>query len=296
MPLRRADWIINKSPVRVLGDSSGPHSTAIIVGKNTILACAHSLEIVRLKKGENMYKYTEDYWIQPDFTKNKKGEITDEGRVNIKLFKFHEENDWALFIRGDKFLFEDSEIATIDSSPIDKCDRVLAHMDAIVLHCPVALQFGIQKVEEFRIGCQISATHIAGHSTHHVKYAKGDLIAGSSGGAVYVYPSISVLGLHTEAITDGAYEEEEEDKEFVPTHKRVESEDDAYAPFETSTQEEQTRKRIKNESESVFSRSGGNNGNGSGLIICKFPRLMHYIKENEKQYNSCVHRSSTDGE
>ncbi len=147
MPLRGADWIINTSPVRVLGDSSGPHSTAIIVGKNTILACAHSLEIVRLKEGENKYKYTEDYWIQPDFTKNRKGEITDEGRVNIKLFKFHNENDWALFIRGDKFSFEDSEIATIDSSPIDKCDRVLAHMYAIVLHCPVALQFGIQKVE-----------------------------------------------------------------------------------------------------------------------------------------------------
>jgi hypothetical protein len=161
------------------------------VGKNTVLACAHSLEIVVLKKGENMYKYTENYWIQPDFTKNKKG------RVNIQLFKFHEENDWALFIRADKFLFEDSEVATIDSSLIDKCDIVLAHMDAIVLHCPVALQFGINKVEEFQIGCQISATIIAGQSTHHVKYAKGDLIAGSSGGAVYVHPSISVLGLHT---------------------------------------------------------------------------------------------------
>jgi hypothetical protein len=113
-----------------------------------------------------------------------------------------------------------------------------------------------------------------------------------------VHPSISVLGLHTEAITDGAYEEEEEAKKFIQTHKRVDSEDDPYAPFEMSIQEEQTRKRMKNESESVFSRSGGNNGNGSGLIICKFPRLMHYIKENEKQYtsSSCdVHRSSTDG-
>ena len=111
-----------------------------------------------------------------------------------------------------------------------------------------------------------------------------------------MYPSSSVLGLHTEAITDEYGEEEEEEKKFVPTHKRVESEEGAYASFETSIQEDQTRKRIKNESESVFSRSGGNNGNGSGLIICKFPRLMHYIKENEKQYNSCVHRSSTDGE
>ena len=55
MPLRRADWIINKSPVRVLGDSSGAHSTAIIVGKNTVLACAHSLEIVPLKKSKNTY-------------------------------------------------------------------------------------------------------------------------------------------------------------------------------------------------------------------------------------------------
>jgi hypothetical protein len=42
--ISRSDWSINASPHRVLGDDQdGPHSSAIIVGRRTVVACAHSL-------------------------------------------------------------------------------------------------------------------------------------------------------------------------------------------------------------------------------------------------------------
>jgi hypothetical protein len=74
------------------------------------------LIIVETKRSTNHYKYLEDYWIQSRVTKNKRGECTDEGRVRIKLYKFHEDNDWALFERADEGSFLQSEVAVIDTS------------------------------------------------------------------------------------------------------------------------------------------------------------------------------------
>jgi hypothetical protein len=278
------DWIVNTSPVRVLGDDiSGPHSTAIIVGSRTVVACAHSLDLLiddshRNTKSNTHYKYLEDYWIQPQFTRNIRGEVTDDNRIPIKLFKFNVDNDWALFVRADGALFAESEIATIDNSPLDNPRRVLAHKMAIVLHCPVSLKSGITKAEEFSVGCQTASVHIQVQSTHHVKYEGRDLCRGSSGGGVYVFPSTSVLGIHSEAINEADYDAEDAVKTIAHSDKRVRSEEEPYKPFDSSNP---PKKKLKNDSETIASVAGGNNGLGSALIICKFSRLMHYIREIE---------------
>jgi hypothetical protein len=278
------DWNINASPVRVLGDDvSGPHSTAIIVGSRTVVACAHSLDLLlddsyRNTKTNTHYKYLEDYWIQPQFTRNIRGEVTDDNRIQIKLFKFNTDNDWALFVRVDDALFEESEIATIDTSPLDHPHRVLAFKDTAVLHCPVALKLSITRAEEFTVGCQIAFVHIQAQSTHHVKYEGRDLCRGSSGGGVYVFPSTSVLGIHSEAINEVDYSAEDAAKTTTPSDKRNCSEEEPYKKFDSS---EPPKKKPNNDSETIASVAGGNNGLGSALIICKFSRLMHYIRELE---------------
>lgn len=278
------DWNINTSPIRVLGDNEyGPHSTAIIIGSRTVIACAHSLGLLIDKSHKNTksnthYIYLEDYWIQPQFTKNIKGEVTENNRIQIKLFKFNMDNDWALFVRADDALFEASEIATIDKSLLEFPHRVLAHKKAAVLHCPVSLMSGITKAEEFSVGCQTASGHVQGQSTHHVKYEGRDLCRGSSGGGVYVFPSTSVLGIHLEAINEADYDAEDV-KVVARSDKRVGSEDDPYKSFDSS--DPPKKKKLKNDSETIASMAGGNNGLGSALIICKFPRLMHYISELE---------------
>ena len=170
----------------------------------------------RNTKSKAHFKYLEDNWIQPQFTKNRRGEFTDDDRVEIRLYKFNVDNDWALFVRVDEKLFAESEVATIDSSPLDYPHRVLAHKMAIVLHCPVSLKSGITKAEEFSVGFQTASVHIQTQSSHHVKYEGRDLCRGSSGGAVYVYPSTFVLGLHLEAITEADYDAEDTKKLLLP--------------------------------------------------------------------------------
>lgn len=280
-----SEWIANTACARILGDDiSGPHSTAIIVGRRTVLACAHSLDLIiddtkRNTKKTTHYMYLEDYWIQLRFTKNKKGECTVEDRVRIKLFKFHEGNDWALFTRADTGSFLESDVAVIDTSLLDNPNLSLSHNRAQVLHCPVSLVSSILKVNEFPVGCQISAVHIQAQSSHHVKYEGRDLCKGSSGGAIFVYPSGALLGMHSEAINEGDYEGEDAAKSISDSDKRVRSEDDAYELFESAPEPKQ--KKVKSDSETIASIAGGINGLGSALILCKFSRLMHYIRELE---------------
>lgn len=278
------DWAINASPVRVLGDNvSGPHSTAIIVGGRTVVACAHSLDLLvddthRNTKSNTHYKYLEDYWIQPQFTRNLRGEITEENRIQIKLFKFNVDNDWALFVRADDALFEESEIATIDTSPLDHPHRVRPFEKTAVLHCPVSLKSGITRAEEFTVGCQTAFVHLQAQSTHHVKYEVRDLCRGSSGGGVYIFPSTSVLGIHSEAFNEADYDADDAKKTIANSDKRVRSEDEPYKSFDSSAL---PKKNVKNDSETIASLAGGNNGLGSALIICKFSSLMYYIRELE---------------
>eukprot|EP01039_Chlorochromonas_danica_P003757 gene3755-4106_t len=46
---------------------------------------------------------------------NIRGEVTADNRVQIKLFKYNEGNDWSLFVRADDALLEEPEIATINT-------------------------------------------------------------------------------------------------------------------------------------------------------------------------------------
>jgi hypothetical protein len=274
------------SPHRVLGvigdDHDGPHSSAIIIGRRTVVACAHSLGLLVDKSQINTrtkirYTYLEDYWIQPSFTRNASGELTTDNRVPLKLFKFNVGSDWALFVRTDDGLFAEDEVASIDVSPILHPSRVLCGKKAIVLHCPVSLKSGITRAKEFSTGLQSAYVHVQAQSTHHVKYEGRDLCRGSSGGGVYVHSSTSVLAMHVEAINEADYDAEDTNTVIANTDKRVCSEDDPYWPIETPAP-----KKVKSDSETIASIAGGNNGLGSAIIICKFPRLMHYIAELEK--------------
>lgn len=56
----------------------------------------------RNTKSKAHFKYLEDNWIQPQFTKNRRGEFTDDDRVEIRLYKFNVDNDWALFVRDHR--------------------------------------------------------------------------------------------------------------------------------------------------------------------------------------------------
>jgi len=261
------------------------------------LGCAHSLGLSeclysdspnewsqpktqKQVKKNKLFKYLEDYWIQPSFTKNSKGEFTKENRIPLKLYKYHSENDWALFIRADNSFFSSDEIATIDRSSLINPTRVLNHLQAIVLHCPVSLGFSIARAGEFSMSCQISSVHVQGQSSHHVKYEGRDLCRGSSGGGLYITGSKSVLGMHIEAVREADYEDPEQNKRIVHTDKRVRSEDQHYDSFEASDQNP-PNKKLKSESETLASIANGNNGLGSAIIICKFPRLLHYIEELE---------------
>jgi hypothetical protein len=128
---------VSPFPHRMLGDDvDGPHSSAIIIGRKTVLACAHSLGLVMDKKrgGKPRYKYIEDYWIQPSFTKDS-GEFTTDNRVPLKLFKFHASNDWALLVRADEKCFAPEEVASIDRSLLNKVAFNLQFSDAVVMSC-----------------------------------------------------------------------------------------------------------------------------------------------------------------
>ena len=127
------------------------------------------------------------------------------------------------------------------------------------------------------MGCQTTFVHLQAQSNHHVKYEGRELCRGSSGGGIYVDNSTSVLGMHVEAINEADYDAEEAEKEIAYTDKR---DSRPYSPIETSNTP--ATKKMKSESETIASLAGGNNGLGSAIIICRFPRLMHYIAELEK--------------
>jgi hypothetical protein len=220
--------------------------------------------------------YLEDYWVQPSVTKLTTALFSSVGRVKITLYKFHPDHDWAIFQRTDG-VFDDSEIAIIDKS-VDINTHMVSH-PAIVLHCPVSLIFNMRRLAEYSIGCNISNVLIQSQSTHHLKYNSMDLVQGSSGGGVFLARSNLLIGLHTEVMTDAEAFEELEDARSIVTTKRVDSEDASYPPLPVDYQP--PKKSKKNESDSVVSAQVKGTGLGSGIIICKFPKLMNCIRQCE---------------
>lgn len=274
VPFFPASWNVSSSPVRVLGDNiEGPHSTAIIVGSKTILACQHSLSFVSATL-RNTFNYNEYYWIQPSVSKTSPTTFSHTDRVELILFKYNVENDWAILQRTDGLEFPPADIATIELSISE--DNLFK--DAKVLHCPISLLNSNSKGNEFPINCNLSAVHIQAQSSHHLKYEGRDLVRGSSGGAVFINPSNKLVGMHIEAISENEYDTSTSEGKVIHGKKRVESEDNnIYAAFQLPP----TKKTKLSDSEAIASVAGGNNGLGSCLIICKFERLMHYINECE---------------
>jgi hypothetical protein len=87
--------------------------------------------------------------------------------------------------------------------------------------------------------------------------------------------------MHIEAINEAEYDvDEDAEMRIAHTDKRVSSEDGPHPP--TVSGSAPPAKKLTVESETIASLAGGNNGMGSALIICKFPRLLHYIDELEK--------------
>lgn len=284
---------LNTSCVRVLGDDViGPHSTAIIVGRKTVIGCAHSLGLVtdpdtsdsrRMKH----LKYVEDYWIQERVTKDLRGECVNENRIALKLYKFHVDNDWALFERCDGKFFQQLEIALIDKTLLTTTSISYLRGNATVLHCPVALFAAIRRVGEYSIGCDQSDVRIQGQSSHHLKYEGRDLTKGSSGGAVFMASSNYLLGMHVEAILETEFEEAPnssvETKIAHTDKKSASGEPVPYPEIEDSNvKDAPNAKKANCESDTVASLAGGNNGRGSALIICKFPKLLQHIDALEK--------------
>ena len=266
------------SPVRILGDGNEPHSTAIIVGPRCVISCAHSLSTLndpdsKTRSRSSVNKLIgDDYWIATSVTRNARGEYHTEKLVSLKLYKFHRWNDWAIFLRCDDQTFSSEEIVTIDTN----VNAGLNYVDtrAQVIQCPV----GFRHPSSSRPGDSINAWRtritIESQSANHFRYEAANLSRGSSGGAVFVYPSLKLIAMHQESFYEVGHDYDESDIN-MKYDKRVESEEKNEEMFEP----EAKKQRKANDSETVRSLSGGNSGQGSAIILCNCSRLIHYVNE-----------------
>jgi len=78
--------------------------------------------------------------------------------------------------------------------------------------------------------------------------------------------------MHIEAVAEADYEADDTKQNIMHTDKRVSNEDQSYDPFEESDQTH-SKSKLKSDSETL---ANGNNGLGSAIIICKFPRLLRH--------------------
>jgi hypothetical protein len=279
---------ISTDHIYVLGDdskgSSEPHSTAIAVGKKCVLACAHSLALIadaskRSTKSRQFLMYEDQYWIQPTISITQDGNCSDFGRIPIRLYKFHPDNDWALFVRDDGLEF--SYFATIDTSPSMIPPNSLPNVrkPAVVLHCPVSLLNNFtDHVGEYMVNCNSKEDfRIQTVSSHHIYYDGGNLVRGSSGGGVHWIDSNLLFAMHTEVVNEAMFDEEEHKRDIAISPKQVTSEDYPYPEVALSASNQATKRQKTCESETIRSLSGGNQGQGRAIIVSRFKRLMHYI-------------------
>jgi hypothetical protein len=218
--------------------------------------------------------------VQIHGTKTRDGKFTDQGRVPVKLLKFHVENDWALFWRDDGNEFPAEDIAQIDRD-VNGQDLVKLE-NGCLIHCPVSLIRQMSRAGEFNIGPHLTKVTVQDQSTHHVRYSTADTTGGSSGGAVFVYPSGLLKCIHTEFIGEDPPAESElvVKEEITPSNKRTDSEEVPYNDFDAGKGPEAKKPKVETFSESNFSgldRRPTNHGFASGFIVASHPRLMHYI-------------------
>lgn len=270
----------------MLGDAKGPCATAIAVGPYAVLSAAHALtkyddpdnKNTKKKKNQKNLVYNEEYWVQPNIECKTDG-YSEEGRVHLELYKFHEENDWALFRRIDGKVFP--EFA--DIYQLTDAENVVGQ-SMTIHHCPVALLSQFGGARQYNLACNVQLGMFQSQSSHHAYYSVGKLYRGSSGGAIYVNGDSLLLGMHLETWTDVEYDPEESDENVYikDTPKRVSSEDYPYDVRTLKPDPDQvvsTNKKRKSDSEGVASVVSCMSGQGCAIIICKYKRLMHCIDE-----------------
>jgi hypothetical protein len=262
-----------------LGNPTGPHSTAIAVGRKAVLCCAHSLALIvdpgkRASKTTQYLQFGEVYWVQPSITIDATGQYTNHGRIAVELFKFSVENDWAVLLRADGAEFSAGDFADIDAISKPMPITPLIHQSALLLHCPVALINGIAKANEYTVHVNVNGVVIQTGSSHHVHYNGNNTTKGSSGGALHLAGSTQVLGMHISSLNEVDFEEEDSNQVIAPSTKRFDSEQD---PYPSLPAKKKTKKQC--DSETIGSLCGGNQGQGSALIISQFSKLLKYLGE-----------------
>lgn len=251
-----------------------------------LIGCAHSLERIqdpnkRSSRSVKYTKYLESYWVQGSGTMNTKKQFTVEDRVPVKLLKFHVKNDWALFWRDDGNEFLDADIAVIDRD-VNNQDLVELQKGCLI-HCPVSLLKQMTRAGEFNISPHLTKISVQDQSTHHVRYSTTDTTGGSSGGAMFVYPSGFLKCIHTEFIGEDTTVEPEsktQTETITPTDKRTDSEEVPYSEFDEDIDADAKKFKLETFSESNFSgreRRPTNHGMASGFIVASHYRLMYYI-------------------
>jgi hypothetical protein len=135
----------------------------------------------------------------------------------LKLYKFHVENDRALFLRVDELEF--GYFPQIETLTV-----TVTHNPANLLHCPVSFLHQMQYSQEYSLSCNISAVTIQNQSSHHLKYSGESPYRGSSGGALYLGNSNKVVGMHLEAVREVDYEEVNNPRTILFSNKRTSSE------------------------------------------------------------------------
>jgi hypothetical protein len=279
---------ISTDHIFVVGDDSSgesdPHSTAFVIGKKTVLSCAHSLALASdsskmSTRGKSFFVYVEDYWIQPSVSIGVDGKWNNDERIPVKLYKFHPDNDWALFVRADGNEF--TSFAKIDMTPSTLPPRTLPNVSKpmVILHCPVGLLHNFtERCGEYTVSCNKTMNCvIQSQSSHHIYYEGSNLVRGSSGGAVQWVDSNLLFAMHCEVINEAMFDEEYQNKEIAYTSKLVISEDDPYPQVVNPPKKQKTC-----ESETIRSLSGGNQGQGRAIIVSRFKRLIHYLEEIEQ--------------
>lgn len=261
------------------GHPTGPHSTAIALGPKAVLCCAHSLALIpdsskRTTKTTQYMQFGESYWLQPSITIDASGQFTKQERIGVELYKFSLENDWAVLLRVDGGVFSPSEYAEVNDLPKPMPITSLILQPALLLHCPVALINSIVKANEYTVQVNVNGVNIQTGSTHHVHYNGNNTTRGSSGGALHMIGDARVIGMHISTLNEVDFEEQDSHRVIKQSSKRSDSEQDPYPALPA-------KKKAKKQcdSETIGSLCGGNQGQGSALIISQFSKLLKYLGE-----------------
>jgi hypothetical protein len=247
--------------------------------------------LTRDKKAVNE-SYAEEYWIQVKTKRGRRDGYTREGRINVKLFKCCEYNDWAL-LRRVSGVFNDDEIVELDRTALDLTEAayldIIHNAEGAVVHCPVSHIQNTTYANEFTLIACKSCVTVFSASFRHIHFSGNDMVKGSSGGAVIVNGKL--VGMNQDRI----HNDIDEEAEYIPDEFCDEAGNPLPVQKVTSTvrttSEEKSlggiiingaapaSKKLKSDSETVASRSNFSGSSlNSAIIICRCSKLMTYYQ------------------